>query len=837
MPRSIQPSLTGGEIAPELHTRVDLQRYQNSLALCKNFFVVPQGGVVNRPGFEYIGETLDHTKKSRLIPFQFNTEQTYILVFTENSMRVIYDGGYALEGATSITGVTAANPTTLTITGHPYTTGDYVYVTGTGVAALDNKFHLVGTTTANTIELPVDGTGWSSGGTAARLFDLPTSYAESELFDLKFVQSADVLTVTHPNHAQAKITRTGHAAWTLTNYVFGYTTTTPTGLAVVEGGTGSAGTSKSYSYKVSAVYNGEESDVSAAVNVTTTSYSLSTTRYADLSWTQVTPADYYVVYKEQSYTAGIYGFIGEADQDASPTFRDYNFGPDMFQTPPLNNSIFGGAGDYPNCVTYHQQRLFFAGTNNQPQTVWGSQSSRFENFNYSRPLRSDDSVEFTINSRQVNAIRHMVSIDDLILFTASGVWRISGSEEDGSVLTPANINPRKQGGYGCSNVPPITIGETALYIQEGGKKVRDLAYSFEPDAYTGSDLTVMANHLLEDATIIDWCYADQPNQIVWAVRSDGAMLSLSYLKEHSVWGWCQHDTDGQFEAVASIKEGTEDVVYAVVKRTVNGSEKRYVERMHTRYFATIDDAFFVDSGLTFQGDIDNIIGATQANPVVITTSAAHGRSNGDVVWLRSLGGMTELNNQQFKVANVTSTTFEITDLDGNNIDGTAYTVYTSGGTADYASKNITGLDHLEGKTLVGLADGNVVENLLVTGGAVTLPDFAHIAHLGLPYNSDIETLSVNYQGETLQTRKVAIARVGVAVKKTRGLRAGINSDKLYELKERTVSDGYGGINAKTKTQLFELGGDWVDQGKVFVRQSYPLPATILAFIPELVTGI
>lgn len=910
MPRTIQPTFTGGEITPSLHSRVDLNRYHAALALCKNWFIHAQGGVSTRPGFEFVGEFINNT--TRLIPFQFNTEQAYALVFGDQVMRVIRNGGYVLEPSQNITNITAANPAVVTITGHGYSNGETVYLAGTGVSALDNKYFTVANATANTFEVAEDGTGWSSGGTASRLFELTTPYTAANLFGIRFTQSADVMTLTHVSYGERELTRTDHHVWTLSTITHGTTATAPTGMQVNQIGKPSTSDERHYRYVVTTVDgNGNESQASSVfgtaslessqsitaatqanpcvISCTSHGYSNGNTVYIDnvvgmtelngryfrvtgsttntfalegvnstgytaytsggdvqrqigeikalsqtygnqVSWLSVAGAAYYRIYKEQAINSGIFGYIGETDGDET-LFTDYNLGPDISETPPEGNNPFNGAGNWPRCSTYYQQRQFFASTTNNLQTCWGSRSASFKNFDTSRPLRDDDSIQFSINAQEVNEIRHLVSLDALIAFTSGATWLVS-ADQDG-VLTPSNVNPRKQGGYGSSDVRPLIIGETALYIQEKGGRVRDLGYTFQDDKYVGNDLSIMSEHLFTGYTIVDWCYAAEPYGTVWVVRSDGAMLTLTYLKEHQIWGWTQHDTDGEFESVCSISEGNEDAVYAVVKRTINGSDKRYIERLHTRQFSDVKDAFFVDSGLTYEGPSYTISGATQADPVVITATG-HGLTNGDIVWITGVVGMTELNNLQFKVANTTANTFEITDLDGNNVDGSAYTAYASGGTAQYATKTITGLDHLEGETVAILADGNVVEDISVSGGSITMQTAASVVQVGLGYNCDLQTLNIDFRaGETIQSRKKAVVRLAMKVRDTRGLQAGITSAKLYETKERDVSMAYGSIPVKTGEQIFELGGGWTEGGQVFVRQSYPLPATVLAMIPEI----
>lgn len=913
MPRDMQASFVGGEITPALHSRVDIEKYHNALSRVKNFFIHAQGGVSNRAGTEFVGEC--RSGINRIIPFQFNTEQAYALVFSDNNLRVIRNGGYVVESAQNITNITAANPAVITVATHGYSNGDTVYLSGTGVAALDNKYFVISNSTASTFEVSADGTGWSSGGTAERLFELLVGWNQDELFDLIYTQSADVMTVNHPDYVPVEITRTAHDNWTDTPITVGSTTSAPTNIRINDIGTPSGSNNRNYRYVITAVdSNGIESVQSDIVstnyldatsytitgittatpavvttsaahgynngdtvfidnvvgktevngryfriaNVTATTFeledtfggtysayvsggtvqkefgainALSQTYGNQLSWDAVAGASYYNIYKENAQNSNIFGWIGETE-GAETLFTDFNFSPDLSVTPPLNYNPFNGNGNKPRCSSYFQQRLFYASSINNPQTVWASKSSQFQNFDYSRPLRADDSIQFTVNDRQVNEIRHLVSMGDLVAFTSGSAFKL-GADEDG-VITPSNINPTRQGGYGASKVRPIVIGESALYVQEKGGKVRDLGYVFESNKYTGSDLSIMAEHLFRGKEIVDWCYCEEPYGIVWVVLNEGTLLSLTYLKEHKVWGWSQHETDGDVESVCSVSEGDEDILYLVVKRTINGSEVRYIERMKERNFATVDDWFFVDCGLTFTGSSFSITGATQADPIVITATG-HDFDNGDAVRITGVVGMTEINTFLFRVANKTANTFELQDLDGNDIDGTGYTAYTSGGTVQFAAETLTGLDHLEAKSVVALADGNVDDNdLTVSSGSVSLTTPACVVHVGLQYTAEIETLNIDFPGQpTVQSRKKAVSRLAVRVRDTRGLKSGINENKLYETKERDVSMGYGNIPAKTGEQIFELGGTWTNGGQVLIRQDNPLAATILAVIPEI----
>jgi hypothetical protein len=527
----IQRSFIGGEIAPALRSRADLQRYSNSLARCENFIVKPQGGVYSRPGTKYIGELDDMTKVGRLIPFSFNTTQTYMLVFEHNLMRVIKDGGFVLAGA------------------------------------------------------------------GPALFELVTTYTEAQLPRLSFVQDADVLTICHPDHDPKKLARTAHDVWTLTTINFAATVTTPTGLTItayvgalvpIDPGT--------YRYKITAKDDeGNESDASAVASVTV---GAGRATHLTVSWTAVSGAASYRVYKETTEGSGVYGWIADAGP-AAVSLTDTGMTAVTSDPAPENQSAFAGSGNRPSAAGYFQQRAIYANTTNEPQKVFCSKVGLYESMRESTPSRDDDAIFFTLKAAQVNEIRHIVSSDSMILLTSSAEWKINEGQE--RVLTPTSISARVQSNWGSSWVAPAYAGESVLYVQEKGCRVRDLNFEMVDGKYQGSDLTVMAEHLFDGYEITEITYAMVPYGVLWCVRDDGVLLGMTYLKEYSLWAWHQHTTDGEFESVASIGEGSVDATYFIVKRTINGSTKRYVERMAERTVSSPTATWCVDCGLRYQG--------------------------------------------------------------------------------------------------------------------------------------------------------------------------------------------------------------------------------------------
>lgn len=923
MPQTIQRSFVGGEISPSLQARADTVKYATGLNLCENMFVRAQGGAYSRPGFSFRGEVDDSTTAARLIPFSFNTQQTYMLVFQNLTMQVIKNGGFVLKPAATITNITNANPAVVTTSSaHGFTTGENVTITGVvGMTEVNGNTYAITVLSSTTFQLDgVDSTAYgayTSGGSAQSdgIYTVVTPYVTADLFRLGYTQSADVMTITHPSYDVRNLSRLADDNWTLATVNYASTVSAPTfsatpltatittitnaadgnvttsaahgfstgdiieitgvnGMIEVDNrtfiitvnasnqfylnentttygtytsggtatryadirviGTGGGSYNKTYRYVVTAVdSDGIESLVSAEKSLTTNS--LTGTYGIRLNWDTVAGADYYRVYKDPSENTGVYGWIGDSKTNV---FDDYNIAPLTSDAPPTDRQPFSGSDNKPAAVTYYQQRQVFANTNNEPQTVFTTQTGNFNSLRASKPSRDTDAITFSIASQQVDEIRHLLSLNALIILTSGGEWVVSEGQDN--VLTPSTIGFRPQSYNGASWVKPAIVNNTALYLQQKNARIRDLAYQFSSDSYIGNDLSIMAEHLIDGYEIVDMAYADEPYGILWCVRDDGVLLGLTYQREHQVWAWHRHTTDGLVESVATISEDGRDAVYVIVNRTIGGTTKRYVERLEKVEKTTPEDCFYVDSGLSYNGLQAVISGATQANPVVITTLTAHGFSNGDTVEIRDVVGMTELNWHTYTVANATTYTFEL-----SGIDGAAYTAYTTGGIVKKVVTSLTGLSHLEGKAVDVLADGNYIEGHTVSSGGITLATPANTIHVGLPYTPAIELLDLDGSGsaETIKAEEINVSKVTIEMQDSRGgwvgPRVDLNSSVtqiMREIKPRFDSDSYGTIQLKTyKAEVF-IEPNWGTSGGVRIEQRAPLPMNILSVIPKVDIG-
>lgn len=558
-----------------------------------------------------------------------------------------------------------------------------------------------------------------------------------------------------------------------------------------------------------------------------------------ITWDAVSGASRYSVYRRSN---GIYGLIGESETNS---FVDNNIAPDTEISPPRYAEPFLESGEYPQAVGYFEQRRVFGGSSDKPDTYDFSKTGHQNNFTRSSPTLPDDAIRATLNSREVNEIRHFVALNDLIVLTEGAEWLVNSGGE--ARFSPDTIKQKPQTYWGASHIPPIVIGGEVIFVQELGSYIRNLGYSFAEDKYDGDDLTLLSNHFFRGYEIVDWAYAQVPDSLVHVVRDDGSALCLTYNKSQQVVAWTNWETLGKYESVATIPDFTvnENSVYFVVQRTINGQTVRYIERQHTRQFTDVEDCFFVDCGLSFDNPIA-ITGATAANPVVIT-AASHGFSNGDLIDISGLvagqdsagnaTNMTELNGNRYKAANVTTNTFELTDpSDDSNIDGSAFKAYVEGGFVRKAVTTISGADHLEGETIVILADGNVVEGTVVSNGSFTLANPASRIHFGLGYVSDVETLNIEAPQGTIQGRLKKISKVVMRFERSRGLFIGPTFNDLVEMKQREFELMGAPTSLLTGDKEIHPKPQWDVNGRVCVRQRYPLPMTILAFIPDLSVG-
>lgn len=841
----IQHSLSGGELAPSLFGRTDLAKYRSGVARMRNFFVDYRGGASSCMGTKFIMPAMTDLKV-RLVPFTYSTLQTYILVFGPGFIAFISNGGAVLESGFGVTDASTGPGATITAPGNDFLLGDTIYVEGIeGATGFNGQFLTVANVVPGdviTVNGPngaaIDSTNYgvyTGAGTVSRVYKITTPYAYSDLADLKFSQSADVLNVTHPNFPPYELKRFGATNWTMTPVVFGATINAPGGLSAAA----SAGTGAYYSYVVTSVdADGQESPASSplavdnVVNLSTTAGSIT------LSWTAVTGAVQYNVYKAEFRVGAAvppgsaYGFVGFCYDVA---FVDSNIVPDFSVTPPLVNLPFDG-GNNPSVSCYFKQRLAYAASTNFPQTFWMSRPGQFHNFSISNPTLDSDAIEGTIVSNQVNAIKSLLPMPGgLISLTGSGAWQLSGGGA-GEPISPVTITADAQAYNGASDLPPIVVNYDILYVQAKGSAVRDLSYNLYVNIYTGTDISVLSNHLFFGHSLREWAYAEEPFKLIWAVRDDGIMLALTFMKEQEIYGWAWRDTLGQFQSVASVTEGLVDAVYVVVSRTIGGTPLLYIERMADRDFVNAEDAWCVDCGLqsgTTYPDANLVMSAADGDATFTIDEARFSAVDvGSVI--RARGG----------VATITSyvSDFEVTvhyTVAANQVLPNGIPPFAPAGTWTLTAPFTTfsGLYHLEGQTVSINADGSCVTPQVVTNGSITLDAPATKVTVGLSYTPQLQTLPIDTGDPTIQSKRKKINAVSTKVGQARGLKVGPSFEELTEIKELGPSTVLGSPMPLQTTQLFtNIDPLWDVEGQICYQIDDPMPATIYAIIPQLAVG-
>lgn len=429
-------------------------------------------------------------------------------------------------------------------------------------------------------------------------YEVGHPYQEDEIADVRVLQSGDVVTLIHPAHPVWELRRLGVTNWTMTTVAFTPALLPPTGLSATPTPGSTPGTPFDTDYVVTALLT--ETDESLQSAVTTASNNLyDDGAFNTLAWSAVAGATRYNVYKK---SAGLFGYIG---QTSGLSFKDDNIAPDPGRTPPLDIDLFDAPGKYPRAGVYYDQRRGFASSDSQPQNVWLSKSATETNFNYSIPKQDADSLQFKIASRGGDGILDMVDLEDIILTTPGGIWRVNGGPTE--VLLPDTLNARKVLGAeaGAANVTPVVVG-AMLYVAALGGHVREFGIA-EGGRYRSGDVSLRAPHLFDGYAVTRFAYQPAPFPVVWACSTSGKLLGLTYVPEEQIGAWHQHTTQGEFEDAAVVTEGGQAVLYAIVKRNLEGVDVRCVERMEpydTRAFTDPATAYFLDCGATFDTTID-----------------------------------------------------------------------------------------------------------------------------------------------------------------------------------------------------------------------------------------
>lgn len=571
--RTHSRSFAGGEVTPEFYGQLTDVKFQTGLARARNVIVYPHGPVANRAGTRFVKATKFADRETNVLPFTFSTTQTMCIETGDFYMR------FHTNGAT----LTAGTPTAWSAA-TAYALGDLASSGGVNYYCILAHTNQAPPNTTYWYAMPADGT-----------YEIPTPYAAADVMSLNFEQDQDVITITHVNYDPRELRRLGATNWQLVTSQFAPDLTAPGSVSATPTGSGST----SYSYSVTAVAADGIQESNASATATCSNGVLSSTVFNTIAWAAVTGALRYNVYKQAN---GLFGYIGQTD---ALTFRDDNINADISNTPPIQDAPFSGANNKPGAVTYYEQRKWFAGSLNRQLNMWATRSGTENNLSYSIPTRDDDSIRRRIRAREASIIRHLVPLGSLIVLTASGEFRVTSVNTD--AITQESISIRPQSYVGASTVRPAVVNNSMLYAAARGGSVRELGYSSEAEGFTSSNISIRAPHLFQDYEIRSMSFARAPHPIVWAASTSKNLLGITYVPDQEVRGWHWHDTytsagQSDIRAVCSIAEGTSDATYLVIRRRIDDTDVQYIEVLRNRRFSTPADAFFVDCGISYDGE-------------------------------------------------------------------------------------------------------------------------------------------------------------------------------------------------------------------------------------------
>ncbi len=738
----MQTSFAGGEIGPMLEGRVDLEDYAQSVRRMEGFIPTVQGPALRCAGTRFVGEVKASANRTWLVRFEFNVEQAYEIEFGNQYIRF-----YANHGVVLSLGVPYEVAT-------PYLLADLTDAKGN--------------------------------------------------FMLKFVQSGDVIYITHVGEAYSprKLSRFAATNWTLTevNFTGGpfedvdpdQTITVYASAATGNGITLTASSALFTSSHINGLFylerkltddtpmwetakaitagNVRKSDGKfySAVNSATTG-SIKPTHTegsvydgnAGVQWTFLHPGFGYVKITAiggggTTATANVVKRLPAEVVGSGEATTRWAFGE------------WSSANGYPSHVTFFRERLVLARASDQK--VWASVTGDYENFSDRDDggvVVADSSISVEIASDQVNRIEWMIPASDLLIGTAGGEFIIRELTKN-EPLGPANVTSVQVSGYGSAPVQPVRVGNSILFVQRSGRKVREIAFSADAantEGYASIDLSVLAPHLVpRGAWITQLAYQQEPHSVVWAVRSDGYLLGCRYNSNRKAVAWFRRPIGGSavVESVDCIPhpDGDQDELWLIVRRTINGGVERYVEYMEAEWSSDEDedDRFYVDSGLTYSG---------------------------------------------------------------------------------VAATTISGLSHLEGATVDVLVNGAAHPQRTVSGGSITLLRAATTVQIGLPCPAKLFLLRQNAGAAdgTSQGKNKRIHTVTMRLLDTLGGKIGPDESSLDIVPFRRGSDSMNAPPPAFTGDITDI--PWPDgyntDGYICYVNDQPLPATVVAVMPHMVT--
>lgn len=492
---------------------------------------------------------------------------------------------------------------------------------------------------------------------------------------------------------------------------------------------------------------------------------------------------------------------------------------------------------YPGAVTFFQERLVLAGTPEQPDRIWLSQTDDWTNFAFDIEGLATNAMGFTIPSDQVNLIQWVSGHTSILIGTSGAEWKLKGGAE--RELTFDNFDISRQSTNGSAKIQPLAVNSQIIYAQRNAEKIYSQQFAFERDNWLSTDMTFVAEHITSGG-ITQLAYQRTPRATLWLVRSDGQLLGVAMEESQEVIGWYRYTFDGDCISVAVIPGASEDQVWVIIRRTIEGDVKYYVEQFQPIEWTDQEDGFYVDSGQTFTGvGPFTVTDITLADPAVVTATD-HTLTDGEQIRLSDVSGMTEVNRQVYTVSTVSGSTFELRDstdaVDVNSID---FTAYTSGGAVEQVENTFATLSHLEAETVVTSGDGGYAGSYTVASGSITLSDFYNKVHKGLAYTAKFRPMNLEFAstGGALQGLNKRITATNIRFDNTLSCAVGPSFDTFDRYTFRTWDD-----QMEAATPLFTgdkrllFDGPVDREGAICIQDSFPLPLTVVSIIVEYELG-
>jgi hypothetical protein len=668
-----------------------------------------------------------------------------------------------------------------------------------------------------------DGSVVVSPGTTP--YEVVHTYTAAEIPDVQYCQLDDIIYLCHPSHRTQKLVRYSSTSWALEDFDFiGGPFMDDNGTAITLNPTATTGTisitvspTNSSLFVVSGATLGHKNSYwKIGLPITSSTTGLSEQGYVKLTNVVNSYAATATVIRNLKAT-------GATTEWAEGSWSDVN--------------------GYPSSVTFHQQRLFFGRTTQEPQGIWGSKTFIYDDFDVGTG-NDDEAIDIELASNEANDIKWLISGRSLVAGTFGGSFVIGTG--DGSPLTPATTNAKPEVNFGSEAIIPKRIGSFFYFVQRFGKKLREMFYLWDNDAYKAVDKTILSPDIagggFEDLT-----YQQNPDTILWCVCSNGTLATMTREVDQEVQGWSRQTTDGLYESIATIPSKTEDhdEVWVVVNRTIGGSAKRYIERFKSQVVPDRQDkCWYVHSGLSYDAydatssttSTTISLSATAGTSVIVTSSAVYFASNDVGQRIRAIdtAGATI---GELEVTGYTSSTIVVGKVK-YNFDALAY----AAGKWGVSVNSISGLDHLEAKTVSVLADGGTDKpNKVVSNGTITLAYDYFVVTAGLPYTQIIYTLppEAGSQKGTAQGKIQKINQVGFKVNRSfKGFSCGGTAalvDKV-QFRDPTTLLGTPELLYTGVIPNIPFRDDYRYGSRVYIQNSDPLPIELLSLMISVDTN-